>query len=527
MRRATSTTFACAAATTAIALAAFAPLSLGGHWSAVRDGGVGMFVLVVFALLAPALTAWLAVRRASITGVALAVVAPVVGGALASDWAGRPLDAAVAGRIGDVVPRVVSELYAEAGWPRVLGALVGASCAVTGMIGLAARASGSSRSRSRRTVALGAAWLVASLALLGLSIWLREREVVGLSALVPAVVIASIAAALELERGGGAHAIFCGALGVIGVCLFERAIALRVDVEALSAQAGDSVDFTQRVKILATMVTAEKIQLASIAVHVLLGGVTFMSVAASNARERRDVLTGGFVAVALVGVAVYERAVFRRFLEVARRAFDTDVPLTVPTSPPRWGISGDDRRILVTRDAVVRVERPVANEGIERPDRNVTDVLADAALSCGALVDALARQPARRLALQADVHSPQARGVEALGDLSVLAGGRRLEGFRVDFEPRRADVDAEISGDAVVVRYEAISATVALGATQDDAIRVLQPITTRSRLYGRDYVNVTVRRDETVQTLVTALALVDAAFHVDEKHGRHYAIVVK
>jgi hypothetical protein len=571
---------------TFLSLVGFAPgTSLSRHYVVVRDGLWGMYVLLLLALVMPGALAWPATRlvhgrRAPALLLFAACVAPRLLGSVFS-WVGwRMMDRVLVGLLGSAVPRIVAEGTSESSGPVVLGDLVSAACCAVVAIGAGGalgtidvdrleKSTPRDRSIARATTIVGAAWTLASLALF--IAFVRGRGVTNISLVVLLAVAGAAVLAVTIARRAPmlrahhdstearAHfflALLTGICAVLAIVLYEHALVVRTDAYAFWSVAGESVDPTQRVRILEMCLPARAYAAIAIPLHAAFGIVTF-GLAAMPARMRVraamqpwKALVAVLLLASLAAVFTFEHVKAQRRLAIANAAFDTDPVMLATVEPSGRNESlGTWRRLLFDESGAVREEitpdaedeeammdsLPAWDEGYLMPVTTI-EVFADQRLACSALFDGLrARQKTRsRLAVLAhpmneDGHAIAVPDVHPLGELGPLATAPiDIVGFGIDtFSPATGTVGARVLPDRAMgltcgaVRQQVSLADEGHGAA---ARAVVAACGAWFHVDERAPFAITYGKECTVRDLAHTMAALDAAFPNAYKRGRIFHV---
>jgi hypothetical protein len=308
--------------------------SLAGAWRLFRDGGGWMWLILLLDLAAPIAVAALGafVLRGRSVPAGLLFIAPALPMAIAllGAWRGQRLTVgAISGESVDpeMKARILAEGIAESMSADIFGGFV--TCGVAIVAAAAASFAvasidlpGASRGGPKPSAAgaigasaAGALWLVATVGL-GLA---RFREAGGLVllpvvpvlVLVPLAVLASRAAPIlggwhdraESQRAAGA--LLVAALSaLLAVLALERALDAMFMAQALGAISGESVDESQRARILAQGLEAGRLGPVACGLQAVLGAATFGLALVPATGLRRHPATPSAAIAAVVGAAL-------------------------------------------------------------------------------------------------------------------------------------------------------------------------------------------------------------------------------
>jgi hypothetical protein len=486
---------------------AFQSGSPGTYW-VLAAGAVGLAVSVFLVLSAK--------RPKYVAGwLAACIALPQLASLASSVWSGNKIDAAITETIGDVVPRIVAEGTSELTLAVALADLFSVAIAATIAIGLAER-----RAIDKRALAVGGAWLAASIVLFAIGV--RGHEI-ALRPLVP-VMVAAMAAVLVMSREDDLAPLVALA-ALVAVCLLERAIAERERATAFGAIAMEDVTLVDQARALAGYLDVRAHLRVAMAVHVLLGASTFL-VARGFPKK---VSTPAIAIIGLVAAtSFYEQRAFVRRMSSARNAFEVGVPLPTTRAQSGWFVSGS--RFVVTRDGVLREDVFPGSDEPEDPrpgsmSRVAKPVFADEALTCGALAAALEPKIKNRqsFALVA-LHPPDNVPRPSVADLEPLVGDRQLVGLGFDIGHRHYPrIDAVVTGgDTFVLKLPGEpDLAFALDVDPDEVARAVKA-RRPELLPKRDTVQLTMHPTDTVRRLAAALAILAAAFPMEGKWQHRY-----
>ena len=365
-----------------------------GAWRLFRNGGWPMWFILVSDLFAPILIAVLGAfvlrgKRVPAGLLFVATAIPFVLG-LFGAWIGHRLVIdAVSGESVDPEQkaRILAEGFAEtmscdmlAGIV-VCGAGIVASVAAASALAsidtaLAFRGEPSAKPSSFGAIGAGACggvWILATLVVGGLR--LKSADAIVLLPVLPLLLIVPFAALAgrgaaavrgwhdraEGSRMAGALLV-AGASAVLGVLALQRCIEASYASRALSAISGESVDPSQRLRILAYAVDAGRLAPVSYAVHAVLGTATFglaLAPALGSGKHPATpsaivtVVVGLLLAVGTLAISSKRESVTRACAEAARASMPNNVQLPAIvealSDSRRGGAYGT--RIVVPKDA--------------------------------------------------------------------------------------------------------------------------------------------------------------------------------
>ena len=279
--------------------------SMAGAWMLFREGGLSMYLVLLLALGAPALVAGLGafvIRGKKLPPGLLFVTAglPLAVALLGATMGQQMVMGAISGESVDPEQksRILAEGIAESMSTDIFGgfvacgvALVAAAAAAFAVasIDVGTITRGGPKPSSSGTVGAGIAggvWLLATMALA--MVRLRAAgplvllTILPVAVLVPVAVLAARSAPVlrtwhdRGEASRGAAALLVAALSaLLAVLVLERAIDASSTARALSAIAGESVDESQRARILASAVDGTRLAGAAYGAQAVLGAATF------------------------------------------------------------------------------------------------------------------------------------------------------------------------------------------------------------------------------------------------------------
>ncbi|MBS2013592.1 MAG: AgmX/PglI C-terminal domain-containing protein [Deltaproteobacteria bacterium] len=374
---------------------------MAGAWRTFREGGWPMYLILLAGLVAPPLVGvfgLLLVRGKRVPVGALFLLAAIPFAlALLGAWMGQSLVVgAISGESVDPEQRarILAEGFAEAMSNDIFGGLVVCGVAIAASVAAAAAAASidvrlalrgeklPSSARATATGVVGALWIVATLVVGVIRIKgagaLVLVPVLPLLFVVPLAVLGARGAAVipswhdRVEGSRIASAlVVAGASALLALLALQRGIEATFTSKALSAIAGESVDPSQRLRILRYAVDAGRLAPAAYAVHAILGTATFAA-AASGAigggkhPARPSTLVAAVLGLGLLGGALaIGRArvtVPRGFAESARHVAPggVELPMLVEALSERGygGMAGE--RVVIRKDGTAFEPPPLA-----------------------------------------------------------------------------------------------------------------------------------------------------------------------
>ncbi len=365
---------------------------MAGAWRLFRDGGGSMWLILLCGLVAPIVAATLGsfVLRGRQIPVGLLFIGsglPLVV-ALLGAWSGTRMTLrAVSGESIDPEQkaRIIAEGIAESMSTDLLGGFVVCGLAIVSAAAAAAAVASIDRSAASRSGpapssfgAIGAGvagglWLLASLVLAVVRMraagGLLFVTVLPLFVLVPLAVLAGRNASVlrgwhdQKEASRAASAIVVAGLSaLLAVLVLERAIESSFMARALGAISGESVDDSQRARILAYALEAGRHAPISYAIHAVLGAATFGLALAPALGNGRNPATPSAAVAALMGLALlggtlalaHSRTEAPRLLATTKgqpALEGVTLPIVVDTfsrrgGSPRW----DSQRLIIRAD---------------------------------------------------------------------------------------------------------------------------------------------------------------------------------
>jgi len=363
-----------------------------GAWRLFRNGGWIMYLILLADVVAPILIAVLGafvVRGKRMPAGVLFVCAAVPFAlALFGAWLGQTMVLrAVSGESVDPEQRarILAEGVAEAMSTDIFGGLVACGAAIVATLAassaaaaidtaLATRGERSSSLGAIGAGACGAVWLFAAL-VIGV---LRLKSAGGLVmvpalpvlVIVPFAVLAGRGAAAVRgwhDRAEGSRVagglLVAGASALLALLALQRGIEASFTSRALEAISGESIDPSQRLRILAEAVDAGRLAPASYAVHGVLGTATFgFAIAPAIGGGKHPATPSAVLAVVLglllLGGALLigrERASIPRALDEAAQAWTPGgvaLPAIVTALSDKRSGSAYGARLVITKDGL-------------------------------------------------------------------------------------------------------------------------------------------------------------------------------
>lgn len=362
-----------------------------GAWRLFRNGGWPMWLILFSEVVAPVAIAVLGafVMRGKRVPAGLVFVAAAMPFAVAllGAWVGqRTTIGAISGVSVDPEQkaRILAEGVAETMSNDVFGGFVACGAAIAATLAAASLAASidvgvASRGGAKPSAfgaigagACGALWLVASLVIGGLR--LRDMGPIALLPALPLFVIVPFAALAgrgagvvrgwhdraEGSRVAGALLV-AAASALLAVLALQRGIEASFTSRALEAISGESIDPSQRMRILAYAVDAGRLAPAAYAVHAILGTATLglalaPALGAGKHPATPSALGAVAIGLALLGGALalgHSRAsIPRAFAEAATASMPAGVslPVTMETFSNRGSGTAYGTRIIVAKD---------------------------------------------------------------------------------------------------------------------------------------------------------------------------------
>lgn len=368
-------------------------------WETFKNGGLGMWFLALLDVALPialGVAGAFAVRGKRVpAGLFFGIaVIPLFFSFLFAFYAMRKIESALfwgGGIDPSFAMRIHAQGTAETFSLDIFGGYITCGAALIGSIALASAVGSidvvtATRSEGRppssvfgaATLVSGAAWFVATLVITALrirtvsAIAICAVLVVGL--LVPFAVFAARAAPvlrrwhdpLEARRASGALVV-AALTGLLAILVLERAVLARVGADILSAVSGESIDPSQKARILMELVVARKWTSIAYGVHAVLGGATFaLAIAGSvgaSATSFRHPASPSTVMAASVGVFVLAaafalgvaraRATDRMTAYGATQSAPKGITLPVVTASADSGRAGRDGSLALRADGGV------------------------------------------------------------------------------------------------------------------------------------------------------------------------------
>ncbi|HEY8074844.1 MAG TPA: AgmX/PglI C-terminal domain-containing protein [Labilithrix sp.] len=373
-----------------------------GAWRIFRDGGSSMWLLVLLALVVPVAIAALGVFLVRGKGVPSALLFAFAGlpfgVALLGAYSGHKMVlGAISGESVDpeMKMRILAEGVAETMSTDILGGLVACGAAILAAVACAsAVASIDVRAVERQggragsiapAAAVGGAWLLATIVVAVLRLRaagpLVVLPVLATATLVPFAVLAARAAPVlrtwhdRAEARRAAAALVVAALAaLLALLALERALDASQTARAFSAISGESVDDSQRARILGAALEAVKLAPVAYVVFVALAAATF-GVALARAGNPlspnavASVVFGVVLLAGALGVAHARTAAPRLFASYKPGPPDVTLPVVVAAFSHKGSI-GYGEPIVVKKDASGSGSMP-ANCGSGAPARRV------------------------------------------------------------------------------------------------------------------------------------------------------------
>ncbi len=586
------TAFTCAVLGAAFGLALLAVIGFADgpatqHVRAFSEGGPGMLPLLVLAVVAPAVTAFGAIRMTRGRPVPIlifffAALLPRLIGAVLGYVEGKKTDRALVGVVGDIVPRIAAEGTSEASRSIILGELVSAACLAVLAVGalgaiatidirhLATKTTPRDRLFSQATSACASAWFVASLALFASCV--RNGELTNVRVVVLLAVAAFAFLATRVSRSSPAlrasHDLherrlhlglgLLGALCALMATLFlEHALTVREDAYAFGAIAGESVDPRQRIHILQSAIGFRRYAGVALPLHAVLGTLTFGLATATAFGPRTTKKTGlpwRAVAVQVGVLAIFAVLAMERRTQVARlviagAAFDFARDIAAPGVvglTDRRGV-GDGRRLVITAGGAIREETPLMYddapdpspqprrlEGFDTSPSSRLEVMADERLTSASLVELLGAKGIHAFQLMVISTQSVEDGLppidpRPIGELGALVANGWLLGIDVDTQYTGAPVTAEMrSKDTLAVVFNIPGSAPTHVSTdlsnRTEAVRALRAAAATRGIGSQDLFQVAFCRECTVGDLARAITLLDGAFPAQQWPGRRVRV---
>lgn len=363
---------------------------MAGAWRLFRNGGWPMWFILLSDFLAPILIGVFAVfvvrGKQTPAGLLFACAAIPFTLALFGAWIGQSMViGAISGESVDPEQkaRILAEGFSEAMSADIFGGLVACGAGIVASIAAASAAASIDTALAARdtkpsslgTIGAGASgvlWIVATLAVGGL----RVKDagltvllpVLPLLVIVPFAVMAGRGAAVvkgwhdpkEGSRVAGAIVV-AGASAALALLALQRCVEATYASKALGAISGESVDPSQRLRILVYAVDAGRLAPVSYAVHAVLGAATFgLALAPSLGNGKHPATPSAIVAVViglfLVGgtfvIGSKRASVPHQFAESARasKPGGVELPSMVEALSDKRSGGAYGTRVVVAKD---------------------------------------------------------------------------------------------------------------------------------------------------------------------------------
>lgn len=439
-----------------------------GAWRMFRNGGWPMYLILLSGVVTPILVAVLGafvVRGKRMPAGVLFVCASIPFAlALFGAWIGQKLVVgAISGESVDPEQkaRILAEGIAESMSNDIFGGLVAcgvaivasmaaASAAASIDVALAARGAPTPPSRSGAigASAAGCVWLVATLVVgvirlksAGVTVFL---PVLPLLVLVPFAVVAARGASVvhgwhDRDEGSRiAGALLVAAVSALfGVLALQRGLEATFTSKALEAIAGESIDPSQRLRILAYAVDAARLAPVSYAVHTVLGAATFgLALAPAIGGGKHPATPSAIASVAIALLLLGGALALGHSRESIPRAFDAAaqsstpagvaLPTIVETLSDKRSGSGYGRRLVVTKDG--------SGEGTSSTSTDRFSVFADKDATMAMVRARLPERTPTRITFVANrAHPPEI--VARLGYLGAYLGRTDYVAATIEDEP--------------------------------------------------------------------------------------------
>ena len=364
--------------------------STAGAWRLFRDGGMSMWLLLLLDLAAPvviaALGAFVLRGKRVPSGLLFGAAALPFGVALLGAWSGQRVTmGALMGESVDpeTKARILAEGIAESMSVDIFGGLVvcGAALVATAAASFAVASidvttitRGGPKPPSLGTfgpAAAGALWVLATMVLgvvrLRVAGGLTLLPVLPLFVVVPCAILAGRSSSVlrawhdraEASRGAGALVIAMLS-ALLALFALQRGIESGFTARALSAISGESVDPSQRARILGQAIESGHLAPAAYAIHVVFGTATFALALVPALGNGRHPLTAsaaiaGAIALVLLG-STFALSHSRSAAPAAMLAHSAGAPggVTLPvivgTFSERSAGAAGGERIIVAKD---------------------------------------------------------------------------------------------------------------------------------------------------------------------------------
>lgn len=520
----------------------------GNGWRTFREGGPGMWLLLLldFALpVALGVSAAFVVRgKRAPAGLFFGVaVIPLLAATLFAYLALRQLVGAVGS--GLVEPGTMMRINAagtsEALALDMFGGFITCGNAILGSVALASVVGSIDVAKAARsdapppssvfgaaTVVSGVAWFVGTLIVTALRL-----RTVGLAAvcvvlvvavLVPFAVFAARAApvlrgwhdAIEARRAASALLV-AGLCAVLAVIVLERSLEARVGAVVFGAVSGDSIDPSQRARILMELADARRWSAIAVAVHGVLGTVTFALALAGTIGPSRypvspsTVIAGSvgvFVLAAVFGLGAARTRATELIAASGKRTVPKGITLPVVDASMDEGRTGYDGTLVIRADGTDEPGTKLPADVCSR--RAVVNVYADRMATLEALSKRLPSEPCSSVELLFAAAMENDRPAAAkLGDLAAFIGPD-VASIRLFYDPSpRVPSTKGYAGNVLNVRaladeiieYEGEQTKLPLGTS-----------TPNLRGHAYDHVHYVFRPTDTVGRVVRVMAAMKERF---------------
>jgi hypothetical protein len=519
--------------------------SLAGAWRLFRDGGGWMWLILLLDLAAPvaiaALGAFILRGRAVPAGLLFGAAALPMAVALLGAWRGQRMTVgAISGESIDPEQkaRILAEGIAESMSADIFGGFVTCGVAIVAAaaasfavasIDLPGASRGGPKPSSAGAIgasAAGALWLVATIGL-GFA---RFREAGGLVllpvlpvlVLVPLAVLAGRAAPIlsgwhdreESRRAAGALLI-AALSALLAVLALEHAIDARFLAQALGAISGETIDESQRARVLAQGLEAGRLGPVAYGLQAVLGAATFGLALAPATGWRRSPATPSAAVAAAFGAALlaaafalsHSRSAAPRVVltpHTDRSLADVTLPVLVETFSHKGSSPGYGSLLVLDKRGAGAGTVPAGSCGPR------WSVYADGAATVAMLrarVGPPSRSCTRPLVFVA--RREHAKDVDArLGDLAGYLGTQAYVPITMDASSSDEGGRRDAALRAVLVADDAIEldgVRFALPLAKDAA----PPPTLGARLTRIDYV---FRPTDTIERVVQTIAAVETLY---------------
>jgi hypothetical protein len=519
-----------------------------GVWRRMKEGGLGMFWLLLLGFVLPiaiAAAGAFALRGKRVpSGILLAIAALPFGSMLLSTlYYQRVISGALSGESVDpsMAVRIAAEGIAETMALDILGGLVTCGCAIIASIAAASvvasidvasvqRSTNAPPASSTFTIAAGAAggvWALASIILTAMRLKtsggvFTVLELFIVATIVPFAFLAARSAPVlqswhdsrEAMRCAGAILV-AGIAAILAVVAFERAHFAIQASSALGAVAGESVDPSQRARILFEVAECARYKPLAYAVHTILGAATFGFVLAPALGKGRHPFAPSAAASAVLALALFGGTMlvghFRSSLPktLAERA-KVDIPsgVTLPQVPSEQELdfAHPDRVIVVKADGTGVTKS--GGDTTDKPCGGKTLAFADRAAKLKAVAGfvGIGDSCAQTVHFAVTQESPSRRELEVrLGEYALFVG------------PTNGTVQATF-GERATPRYSGIVVkSVADDAFEIDGRRITLPgdsdgdrnFMAPSRI---DQIRYVFRADDTVGHAIDAVVVVQKLY---------------